>query len=290
LTDTTPTQPRWKRRLFRVLATLLLLHFVVEITGHHYLYTTLQRTVLRGSLSPDIQEYRNSANAEIEAGEPQPWPQSTRYGITELSADDDAYHQEHQSVSFLVIHRDSVLFENHWDDFGPDTLSNSFSMAKSIVGLLAGVALAQGHISDIDQPIHYHLPEYNYEPANRITTRHLLAMSSGIKFNESYLNPFAFPARANYGNNLDLLVDEYRCTEEPGVHHDYQSGTTQILAELIRTASRYSLSEYASEFVWKKIGAEHSALWSKDRADGVEKAFCCINATARDFARIGKLY
>jgi CubicO group peptidase (beta-lactamase class C family) len=123
-----------------------------------------------------------------------------------------------------------------------------------------------------------------------MTIKHLLNMSSGIDFDEHYINPFAFPARANYGDNLELLLTNYKVTEEPGVYYEYKSGNTQILAMLVSGVMRSSLSDIASEYVWSKIGAEHEALWSLDHEDGMEKAFCCINATAKDFARIGKLY
>ena len=123
-----------------------------------------------------------------------------------------------------------------------------------------------------------------------MTIEHLLTMSSGIDFDEHYLNPFAFPARANYGDNLELLLTNYHVVNEPGVTYEYQSGNTQILAMLVSGVMRRSLAEVAETHVWSKIGAENDALWSLDRDGGVEKAFCCVNATARDFARIGKLY
>lgn len=276
--------------VIKLLAVLLILHFIVEATGHHYLYRTLSLTVFKGKLGPDIEEYKDSPNRLIAAAEPQPWPQSVRYNQVQLSGEEEAYHDRFQSVSFLVIHRDSLLFEKYWEDFGPDTISNSFSMAKSIVGLLTGIAIDQGKIEHVNKPVYWYLPQYDYEPGRDLTIKHLLTMSAGIDFREDYLNPFAFPARANYGDNLELLVGKYKVTESPGRYFDYQSGSTQILAFAVMAATRSSLSDFASRNVWQKIGAENPALWSLDRKDGSEKAFCCINATARDFARIGKVY
>jgi len=269
---------------------LLVIHFIVEATGHHYIYRTLAMTVFKGKLGPDIEEYKDSPNRVIAAGEPQPWPVSVHYNQKQLSAEEEAYHKEFKSVSFLVIHRDSLLFERYWEDFGPDTISNSFSMAKSIVGLLTGIAIDQGKIESVDKPVYWYLPQYEYDLARDMTIGDLLTMSSGIDFNENYLNPFAFPAKANYGDNLELLVDRYKVSEPPGHYFDYQSGSTQILAFAIMAATRSSLSDYASQNVWQKIGAENRALWGLDREGGSEKAFCCINATARDFARIGRVY
>lgn len=247
-------------------------------------------TVFKGQLGPGIEEYKEMPNRTVEADRPQPWPLSSEFGKHQLAATEETYHQKTESVSYLVIHRDSLLFEHYWEGFGPDDISNSFSMAKSIVSLLCGIAIDQGSIESVDKPVYWYMPQYDYEMGRDLRVRDLLTMSSGINFDENYLNPFAFPAKANYGDNLELLVSQYEVTEKPGKFFSYQSGATQVLAFLVAGVTRSSLSDYASAHVWKKVGAEHPALWSLDKEGGFEKAFCCINATARDFARIGKLY
>lgn len=281
---------KWLRIGLKVMAALLLLHFIVETTGHHYLYNTLAKTVFKGQLGPGIQEYQEMPNRAIHASNPQPWLISNSFGEFDLSDDDENYHQENESVSFVVIHRDSLIHESYWEDFTDESISNSFSMAKSVVSLLVGVAIDQGKLESVDKPVYFYLPQYRDGLGEKMTIKHLLNMSSGIDFDEHYINPFAFPARANYGDNLELLLTNYKVTEEPGVYYEYKSGNTQILAMLVSGVMRSSLSDIASEYVWSKIGAEHEALWSLDHEDDMEKAFCCINATAKDFARIGKLY
>lgn len=269
---------------------LLLVHFIVEVTGYHYLYNTLANTIFQFKLGPGIEEYKKMPNREMAIAEPQPWPESKGFGTHQLSETEEAYHVQNQSVSFLVIHHDSLLHEQYWEGFGPEDISNSFSMSKSIVSLLCGIAIDEGHIESVDKEVYRYMPQYDYELGREMRIEDLLTMSSGINFDESYLNPFAFPAKANYGDNLELLVNEYKVTEQPGKYYRYQSGTTQVLAFLVAGLTRTKLTDYASEKVWKKIGAETPALWSLDSEGGFEKAFCCINATARDFARIGKLY
>ncbi|MEQ9188043.1 MAG: serine hydrolase [Cryomorphaceae bacterium] len=278
------------KRLGWVAFWLLLLHFVIEITGHHYIYNTLGNTVFQGRLGPGIQEYKDMPNRTIANGTPQPWKKSDRFGKLSLTESELAYHREFQSVSYVVIHRDSLIFEQYWDGFSDTSRSNSFSMAKSIVGLLTGVAIERGEIKSVQDPVYYYLPQYETALGKEMTIEHLLTMSSGINFDESYINPFSFPARANYGDDLEALLRSYEVTETPGERYTYQSGTTQVLAFVLASATRRNLADYAAEHVWQPIGAEHSALWSLDNRDGAEKAFCCINATAKDFARIGKLY
>lgn len=280
----------WIRRLVRTIAAVLVLHFIIEVTGHHYLYNTLAMTVFKGKLGPDIEEYHDMPNRVIQASYPQPWSISSTYGTHSLSQEEVNYHIENESVSFLVIHQDAIIHEEYWQGFDEESISNSFSMAKSIVSLLVGIAIDEGKLESVNKPLYFYLPQYRDGLGEKMTIEHLLTMSSGIDFDEHYLNPFAFPARANYGDNLELLLTNYHVVNEPGVTYEYQSGNTQILAMLVSGVMRRSLAEVAETHVWSKIGAESNALWSLDHDGGVEKAFCCVNATARDFARIGKLY
>lgn len=114
-------------------------------------------------------------------------------------------------------------------------------------------------------------------------------MSSGLSWDESYSTLFSLTTQGYYGNNLPKLVLNQRVVKEPGKLFEYRSGDTQLLSLIIEKATGKTLSDYASEKIWTKVGAEHDALWCLDRKDGVEKAFCCFNTNARDFARFGQL-
>ncbi len=114
-------------------------------------------------------------------------------------------------------------------------------------------------------------------------------MSSGINFKEQYLNPYGYTAKALYGTDLEKLNRKYRVNNIPGKHFIYLSGNTQVLGFLLKKATGRTLSEYASEKLWQRIGAEHPAYWSLDHEGGNEKAFCCFHTNVRDMARIGQL-
>jgi CubicO group peptidase (beta-lactamase class C family) len=281
---------KWTKRFLSLIVTLLLIHFLVEVTGHHYLYKTLQMTVFQGRLGPDIQEYKNLPKHVIKTTSGRPWPKHALYNQSVLPDSALDFIEEYETVSFLVIYKDSLLFEKYWQGFNDTTISNSFSMAKSIIGVLTGIALDKGYIKSLEDPVYYYLPQYDIGLGKSLKVWHLLSMSSGIDFKEDYLNPFAFPARANYGDNLEALLRNYSVTTTPGVSFNYQSGSTQILGQLLMAATGKSLSELLSLWVWNNIEAEGDAIWSLDADNGEEKAFCCINATATDFARFGKLY
>lgn len=280
----------YKRLLFRLALVIALINLALVVTDHTYFYAMLSNTVLKGQLNPGIDEYTAFANREVETAHPIPWPKSTAYNAQKPSAEQLEQMEGYGTVAYLVIQSDSILFENYWDGYDETSYSNSFSMAKSIVSILVGIAIEEGRIKSLDQPISDFLPQLYREGERTITIRHLLTMSSGMNYEESYLNPFAFPARANYGSNLSLLMNRYEPETEPGKIFWYQSGNTQLLQQILRKVTGKSLSEYAAEKLWKPLGANQAALWSLDHEYGDEKAFCCFQSNARDFARLGQLF
>lgn len=270
--------------------TLIGIHFLLVFTGYDYIYTVLKMTVFKGRLGPAIDEYEAFHNDTVyPAEEPFLWPSGSDYNTVQLPEDLLQQHEKLQTIAYLVIKDDSVRHEFYREGFGSNSYSNSFSMAKSIVGTLTGIAIDEGYIDSLDQPAGDFLPYLNEGGYQKITVRHLLTMSPGINFDESYLNPFAFPAKANYGPDLIKLLKEYQPVEEPGITFSYQSGTSQLLAFVLEAATGKPAYEYAQEKLWKPLGAENPALWSSDEA-GNSKAFCCFNSNARDFARFGYLY
>jgi len=114
-------------------------------------------------------------------------------------------------------------------------------------------------------------------------------MSSGLNWDESYFNPFSITTESYYGFDLYRTALKQRVVTDPGKTFSYQSGTTLLLGMVVTRATKRTLAVYASENLWKPLGASQEALWSMDHEEGLEKAFCCFNSTARDFARLGQL-
>ncbi len=237
----------------------------------------------------DIDDYKLFHNRKVEAGEEKAWKLHSNYNQYKLNQDELNFLNQYQTSAFLVIKDTSVLFESYHQQFTDSTISNSFSMAKSIVSLLIGVAIAEEKINSVDDYVYQYIPEFKTEQRKEITIRHLLTMSSGLKWNESYYNPFSVTTKAYYGNELNKLVLNAKAMDTPGVYYDYITANTQLLAIMLERVTQKTLSKYASEKLWQPIGAKHDALWSLDQKNGVEKAYCCFNANARDFARIGQL-
>ena len=114
-------------------------------------------------------------------------------------------------------------------------------------------------------------------------------MSAGVEWDESYSSLFSKTTQAYYGNDLWKLTLTEKLIEKPGVRFNYQSGVTQILAFIVQKATGKNIADYASEKLWTPIQAEEDAQWSLDHKSGMEKAYCCLNSNARDFARLGQL-
>ena len=239
--------------------------------------------------TPDIDDYRIFDNRIVKAGNPQPWRISEKYNKASIPADRLPSFEQYETVAYLVIQDTAIVFEQYWDGYGAESLSNSFSAAKSIVSLLAGIARDEGKIATFDQSVANFYSPYKADNRKEITIKDVLTMSAGLNWNEAYSSPFSVTTKAYYSENIEPLITGLRLVEKPSVRFRYQSGVTELLSFIVSNAVGTTLSEYASEKLWTPIGAEHDALWSLDHKNGLEKAYCCFNSNARDFARIGQL-
>lgn len=217
------------------------------------------------------------------------WPHAAAYNHSRLSPADEAYLDSLHTVAFLVVSRDSLLFESYRDGWNDTLTSNLYSATKTIVGLLTGIALDEGKIHSLDDPVSRYLPAYTRGRQADVTLRHLLTMSGGMAWDEAYASLFSVTTHGYYGDDLYDLVTQLDVTEAPGVQFSYRSGETQLLAFALEAATGQTLSKYAEEKLWKPMQAERDAYWLLDKAGGDEKAFCCFHTTARDAARFGRL-
>ena len=217
------------------------------------------------------------------------WPLADKYNHYRLTSNDAHYLDSLHTVSFLVVRHDSILFESYRDGWNDTLTSNIYSATKTIVGLLAGIALDEGKIRSLDDPVSDYIPSYNKSMQAHVTLRHLLTMSGGMAWDEAYASLFSVTTHGYYGNDLYELVTGLEVVDKPGVQYSYRSGETQLLAFVIEAATGQTLSEYAEEKLWKPMQAERDAYWLLDKENGDEKAFCCFHTTARDVARFARL-
>lgn len=265
------------------IAILVGLTIFLAIPRNHYIVKALIYQ------KPKIDSYKIFQNRAVSNGAPQKWRVSDKYNAISFTQDQLTYFDTYKTVAYLVVKDTALLSETYWGGYDKNSYSNSFSMSKSIVSLLIGCAIQDGFIKNIDQPVSDFIPEYKIGDRSTLTLRNLLTMSSNLSWDESYSSLFSITTQAYYGNDIKRIIFNLHLLGEPGKYFDYRGSDPQLLALVIEAVTGKKLSEYASERIWKPIGAEHDALWSLDKQDGTEKASCCFNSNARDFARIGQL-
>ncbi|MFN4972144.1 MAG: serine hydrolase domain-containing protein [Bacteroidota bacterium] len=204
----------------------------------------------------------------------------------------ETYLKQNNTVAFLIIQNDTIHYENYFSGYDKQSIVPSFSIAKSVTSLLIGCALDEGLIKSVDEPVTNYIPELQKNGFEKVTIKHLLQMTSGIKYSESYVNPLSDAASFYYGIKLRKSLGKMKLKREPGTKFDYASGNTQLLGLLLeRSLKGKTITAYLQEKIWTPLGMEYDASWSIDqKKNGIEKTFCCLNARARDFAKLGRLY
>jgi CubicO group peptidase (beta-lactamase class C family) len=204
--------------------------------------------------------------------------------------DFEGFLKKTKTLAFLIIKNDTIQYEKYFRGYDTSSIVPSFSVAKSVTSILIGCAIDDGLIQSENDLVKNYLP-YLRSDYDSVTLKHLLQMTSGMKFNESYWNPFGHAASFYYGRNLYKETKKLKTKRKAGKEFDYVSGNTQLLGMVLeKVLNGKTVAQYAEEKIWKPLQMEYDASWSLDRKKGVEKTFCCLNARARDFAKIGRLY
>jgi len=273
-----------------IIVLFIVANLVILLSGRIYIYKGIASTYLRGIPRPSIYDHSVFNNRSVPKGVSQPWNIISEQQQPKIPENEQAFLESLNPASFIVAWGDTIIYESYWEPHAADKTGNSFSMSKSVIALLVGVAIEEGHIKSIDEPVANYLPEFNDEKSN-ITIRHILTMSSGLSWSENYSHPFCDVAELYYDTDArDLSLNRRTVEEEPGKIWRYKSGDTQVLMYILQAATNESVSNYAAKKLWQKIGSESDALWSLvDGEDSEEKAYCCLYATSRDFARLGRL-
>ena len=195
------------------------------------------------------------------------------------------------TTAFLIIKGDTILYENYFNGSQRDSIVTSFSIAKSITSLMIGMAIDDGYIHSLDDPVTRYIPDllqvdHRYQ---NITLGHLLSMRSGIAFKDTDI-PWHDKSKAYYHPHLREVVTHLPITDNPGETFVYNTFNPIILGIVLENATGQSVAEYFESRFWKPLGAEYDASWSIDsEADHMAKMESGFNARAIDFAKIGQL-
>ena len=206
----------------------------------------------------------------------------------------DDYLARHPATGLLVARGDTILIERYQYGRNDRHRFTSWSMAKTVTSMLVGIAIAEGHIRSVDDPAAEYVPGLRGTEYGRTSLRHLLQMSSGVRFVEQYtgrddVSLLAADTFQQAGpGGVDTVTPFNERVRPSGTMFSYASAETQVLGLVLRSAVGRPVADYVQEKIWAAIGAEADATWLIDRS-GQEVTFCCINAVLRDYARLGLL-
>lgn len=216
------------------------------------------------------------------------------YSFMENSYTLEQLFERTSTTSFIVVKNAQIIYERYFKGFNQDTRFTSMSMAKSFISALVGIAIGEGLIGSVNDPITQYVPELISSGYNNVPIKHILQMSSGIDFDEDYSRPMSdikvMQRRVlNRRQPINEYMAELTSNGTSGDQFHYISVDTQALGMLLKHVTGKSLATYLEEKIWIPLGMESDATWNTDYAD-MELAFGFINAVARDYAKFGVLY
>jgi CubicO group peptidase (beta-lactamase class C family) len=202
------------------------------------------------------------------------------------------YMEETDTMAFLVLRDDVLLYEGYFNGYNHNSIVTSFSTAKSFDSALVGLALADGYIGSLEDSVARYVPELletdpRYEAIN---LRHLVSMSSGIHYEEHGL-PWSDDALTYYSTDMRRLAVSSPIDGPPGREFLYNNFHPLLIGLVLERSTGRPVAEYLEEKIWKPLGMEAPASWSLDsERHGFEKMESGLNALAIDFAKFGRLY
>ena len=226
-----------------------------------------------------------------------PLPMGTTEEITEVTWNGkkqpfSTFLEDTNTNAFLVIRKGKITYEKYFNGKTQSTVLPSYSVAKTMTSLVIGQLIDEGKIKESDTFVSI-LPQFKAGTSfDKVTIKDLLDMNSGVGVSDNYpTGPSGWGvaiAQMYASTDIDwFLMHNRKMTEEPGTYPEYRSVNTQMLGLIVQKITGQKLADAFSERVWQKVGADFNATWNVDRVGGHEKAFCCFNATARDYARVG---
>jgi len=233
----------------------------------------------------------NAAHGVQKAATPRPLKRAEN--VPDLGLDE--FLNANRNTGLLVLKGDTVLAERYQYGRTAQHRFASASMAKTVLAMLVGIAFYEKKIQSLDDRAEQYVPALKGQPYGATSIRHLLTMSSGIQWRETWsgerdegIRLVENTVRGRTEGGADTVLEFNRREAPAGTRFYYASGDSQVLGLVLRNAVGVPLATYLSEKIWQPMGAEANATWLVDKA-GYETGYCCINATLRDYGRFGLL-
>ena len=296
--DGVTTRRRWPRRLAGGIATIVFLVLAV----YAWAWLSLDRSSIARAMwwtEADVgDQFRFPARTIPTGDEASPLPAGAEIALVPPSGGSrsfDGFLRETDTLAFLVVDDDEVVYERYLGGADREDRQTSFSVAKSFLSTLVGIAIDEGLIAGVDEPVTNYVPELaERDPRfERVTLRHLLTMTSGLRYEERSLPlPWGDDVNTYYGTDLrDLALSDTEIVGPPGGGFLYNNYNPLLLGLVLERATGMSVSQYMATRLWQPLGAEADATWSLDSEDsGFEKMESGLNAMPVDYARFGQLF
>lgn len=199
-----------------------------------------------------------------------------------------SYVKQRPTVAFIVMHAGRIELEFYGAGYSATSVTDSQSMHKSVLGLLIGLAIADGKIGSVDDPIGHYIPEWSADARGAITIRSLLQMSSGLAHPTQSMNPFSSGLQLFMGSDRRARLLRVARQRAPGEVFDYNNVNSELLGLIVERATGLRYAQYLSTRLWQPLGASTAHVWL-DHADGIPHTACCLQTTGRDWLRLGAL-
>ena len=239
-----------------------------------------------------IDDYKFFDNVEIKRSDSLfEWPKHNLYNQIGSSKTLDSVHKKNETVAFLIIKNDSIIKEDYFLGYDENSMTNSYSMSKSIISFLFLKSVEQGTIPSLNSKLTDYFPAFNESNGGNVTLSDLSTMSSGLVWEENYKDLMGITAQAYVTKDLNKLMMGSKFSGMSGDKFKYLSGNTQLLAMAIEKANNSTIPELTYKWLWDPMGAKNDALWMIDSKEkNMTKAYCCLSSNAKDFAKVGLVY
>ena len=239
-----------------------------------------------------IDDYKFFDNVEIKKSDSLfEWPKHNLYNQIGSSKTLDSVHKKNETVAFLIIKNDSIIKEDYFLGYDENSMTNSYSMSKSIISFLFLKSIEEGTIPSLNSKLTDYFPVFNESNGSNVTLSDLSTMSSGLVWEENYKDLMGITAQAYVTKDLNKLMMGSKFSGDSGDKFKYLSGNTQLLAMAIEKANSSTIQELTYKWLWNPMGAKNDALWMIDSKEkNMTKAYCCLSSNAKDFAKVGLVY
>ena len=277
------------KKLFKTIATLFLLMVAIVLIYLSYLYIQEPLVVSRlgGVLignKPGIPERVNSGNGFVLSHN-----QEALKINPEVLSQAIAYADENASHALLIFHEGHMQLEHYFEGYSEKTQSQTASMHKTVLAILIGIAIDQGHIKNVDEKASNYIKEWSDDDRKKITIKQMLQQSSGIGYPTFSINPLTEWNQLVVGDHIEEVVLNQLQEKKPNTEFAYNGINPQALGILLQRATGQKYSTYLADNLWKSLAEDDAYVILDSEKNRMPRMFCCLDATARDWLRIGLL-